>query len=364
MHSCPHLLAVSEKRAAAERRSANTDCYVGQAPEKLPIVHKSVPADLNDWEDKLKFLWEKCNAALWQGKYEPVLPDAESARPRDLLDVFEHDSDLFPRGHSIKQDKKLIHPYGVVSRVRFEPVEEPVARGLLGTSCEGLIRISDGSVDSVDGFAPGVALKFPVTGRASADMVLGPAKFDPEATHASLTTVTQRTYLGVPEVNRKTRDLRTLVWLFDRYREKQLVEQGYEPMHFAGRAVSPLPLLRHHQDGTEAPDLVHGDPIALHYEPTEAFRDAWEEAGGKKKYWSRLTRMFSTGDAPLPLYEVHGIWHADEPTRHLGTLWLTEAFLRSKFGDLELFFRHPSDPPSPDLAALFLREARSAALEG
>lgn len=127
----------------------------------------SLPADYQSWNAKKKqeFLW---NERILKSKYDQL----PSLRKIDVIGLFltplrskmDYESDEAPPDW-----KKAIHAHASIAKIQFVPTDNTPFTGLFRGADYGLLRLSLTGDPNDRGFAPGLAIKWLITGNHSED---------------------------------------------------------------------------------------------------------------------------------------------------------------------------------------------------
>lgn len=338
-----------ERTARLHAQRSGCPYAQGELPQ-LPT-----PPPSGEWNETLDKLWtEVSKHPIEDPKRTEPRPDPRLTQAINLHSAFHPGRDFLPRPGDPEVKKKLIHHEGAVARIEYTPTGNPTYTGLLATGAKGIMRVSNGNGSDKGGFAPGVAIKFPITGHPSADMLFGVhgdhidafVKEKRRYLRASdFLDVPLQTWLGPVPLDEDFDDVRTLFWIFHELRQGP----GHEAGPYAAHALSPAPLASVHQSPPTGKPVKVSDPkcpIALQLVPTEAAKTAWKDVRGKAGKRS-FRRAFIALQSSVALYEVYA-WQGGKNRKHIGTIQTESTFIASERGD-ELFFQHPIEKPDTSL---------------
>lgn len=133
---------------------------VAENQESLPFEYESWSA-----QHKQSFLW---NERILPSRYDQLPPlqkiDLIGLVLTPLRKKMDRSVDEAPMGW-----KKAIHAHGSVAKIQFIAVADTPFTGLLKGADYGFLRLSVTSDPIIQGFAPGLAIKFFVDGKPSAN---------------------------------------------------------------------------------------------------------------------------------------------------------------------------------------------------
>lgn len=285
------------------------------------LTQNSLPADYLSWtaERKQTFLWE-----------ERILPSTYKALPAlqkiDVLGLFftslrtkmDFQSDEAPVNW-----KKAIHAHGSVAKTRFIPTGNTPFTGLFQGADYGLLRLSVTGDPAARGFAPGLAIKWLINGRPSANFsalvsLVGQGENYNFFAHEFSNIVPVVKQLGPKLIN--------LIFSRTSRHPTKLDLQNLSQFRQTGDA-EPHP---HH-------------PLQLFLVPTS-----------EVQFPASPPHDFRTDLATIPagttLFVVYGVDSQEQSSeqfsnlrqsaQRIGTIETTSRFVASAYGDSRLFFRH------------------------
>lgn len=295
--------------------------------------------DTKSAEEKLAVLWGKC----WEGrvgyrpKYESWWNLAFFRAARTLFEqrlregLADAPAGPFLRPLDLTAPRiKVVHRVGAVAKARFVPKPSPYA-GLFSQTCEGLIRCSS-SLYTKRYFIPGIALKFPISGQHSRNLV---ALVTLQGQGNNRNFFWGDMVTDVPPV----KPAPNTKWFFRKLlfaAQKKIEKQSIQILEKEGRGNRPglLPLSPL-SEVTQAGQRVSAPvtPTSLRMIPTNDVRSQWDD-DDTKHFFHRL-RGLREG---TPLYEV--VAKSASGEAHIGTLFATSRFILSRVADEQLHFGH------------------------
>lgn len=300
--------------------------WAAPAPAVAPFQEPDV-----SWtaEEKLEHLWRQSEETRYGAlptKGPSTADSVRALRPSFLHRTFLHRGEILPEGR-----RKVVHPFGVLGRIRFIVTEPTQYTGIFRTGAVGLVRMSLASLDTAN-FAPGAAFKFLVDGRESVNMV-ATYGLDGQGGNQDFFANQFSTILPKPRIR----------WTQPRtWARSAAIQVGSLAFWIAGktmpRAISSpfvLPL-----DEMAAMDR-HGNTIGNFVKPHEVIlvRSACvrglisEDSEGP--FQNDLSRV-----QPGEVYEVYARSEPHETPSKIGVIVLEGRFEASRFGDEGIFFRH------------------------
>jgi hypothetical protein len=250
------------------------------------------------------------------------------------------------RGDEMRRGrKKILHPFGAIAKVELRVEETSPYTGVLraGARVPGIMRQSTGGPEKVMGFVPGIGLKLFTSGGESADFQImnSPGKqllADGES----------------PDYNFFTRPFSNeMVKSDDERGPAAIVAKIFSKVHPTPLRVSVDHIGRRAVDGTveadpKSPKDIVIDPPAELTSAVNAYIAA--HPGKDPRIALAHVTKDATAEQPVLLYRVRvgtatNFQKADAATRDrdfpvVATLVATSAFVPSKFGDSQLYFRH------------------------
>lgn len=226
-----------------------------------------------------------------------------------------HVGDELPEGRV-----KLIHPHGTVARVFLRVVDGGPFTGLFAESAHGLARFSDGAGDDS---APSMALKIPIDGRPSVNLLGNPAI----QIHADQPPMPHP--LDVPLSSESPEPTRAAVKALEVIFDLAGRSVGGSCWRGAFQPLQPLAAVTVAGQTIDSPRAPH----RIDWAPTAAARAACVETGDWREGFAAipvgtvlytLTATASKGGEPKPWAE----------------LVLQTGFVAAKWGDERLFFQH------------------------
>ena len=243
-------------------------------------------------------------------------------RRSELEKALTRTSDLMEPGRP-----KVIHARGAVAQVALVPAAESPYTGLLGPATGdgshetlGLIRLTLVARVSGDAaYTPAMALKFPIDGSPSADVL------------AMNHTVGQGRDFNI-FTNSMTNDLTET---HDELRTPQRVMSAlFRRISRQPRRMVSDHLAAQHSDGSSV-DTPHA-PDRLIFRATDAAKRVFTDQAGVD-----FRLVLEDLEPGITLYEIDGVSGSDVVP--IGSLRLDSSFVASSGGD-RLFFRHVHDP--------------------
>lgn len=226
-----------------------------------------------------------------------------------LQSSFKHQGDELPFGRA-----KFIHGRGSVARVSLRFKRQPMYTGIFQEHhVEAFARISLAAPPKLAGYTPGLAIKIPISGFPSVDILAMPS-IDGQGKDPNLFAHTYKTQIDEP-TKLATKLLGNWFSFFVQ-----------EPNHLSLEHMASTTL-----GGTW--NRYPSAPSALEFLPIY------------KTYGSQGPGDFREllGQIPVetPLFEIYGGFGDDFSP--IGYVFLESPFIASQYGDEELFFRHHSD---------------------
>lgn len=284
----------------------------------LSLASDYVLAD--NYQTKLHTLWDYIASTEYTGQLPTASPNLfNMLRPSYLIKTLTHSGDTLPEGR-----KKLIHTYGSVAAIQFVPttVYNVPFTGLAKEGAYGLMRASLATMSG--SFTPGIALKFPITGRSSVDVI---AMFSVDGQEDN------RNFFENSFKNeiKKTKNLALLPL------QLAFVNTAKMLGHMQGKKLNPLALDisefgNVNQDGQNFP--YQDDIELLTFSPLSDVR-ALIDPNSQNDFRVDLAKI----PAGTVLYEVFAKRHLKQAYR-VGYIVLKSRFIASQFGDEQLFFAH------------------------
>lgn len=289
-------------------------------------------------QDKLDELWRRCEDG--SHNYRPKQQGWLSTAFRGPVAVYESRlreglADVpaahFQRPYDLTQPRrKVVHQVGAVAKVRFLPQASPYT-GLFAAPFGGLLRCSS-SLYTKRFFIPGIALKVPVSGQHSRNMV-GLVTMQGQGSD-------RRFFLGemvtdVPELKRAPNTpwfAASMLYLGQRRiakQSEQILEKARRPWR---PNVLPLgPFAEVTVDGNRVDEVVAPDRLRLI--PTVAVQEQWSD--DDRHFFDKLGDIHPETELYVVVAESER--HGAAP---IGKLVLDTAFLLSRVGDEQLHFGH------------------------
>lgn len=268
--------------------------------------------------DKLRWMWARNVESAYDALPTEGPGGLESAKlllVPYVRDTLAHVGDELPEGRL-----KLIHPHGTVARVHLRVLDPGPYTGLFAASVDGLVRFSDGAGDDS---APSMALKIPIDGRPSVNLLANPAiqihADQPPMPHPLDVPLSSES----PEPTRV--QVKALEVIFD------LAGKSMHGSCWRG-AFQPLQPL--------ASVTVAGKAVT---EPRAPHRVDWQPHAGARAACVE-TGDWREGFAAIPegtvLYTLTATAEAGAEPEPWAELILQTRFVASAWGDQRLFFQH------------------------
>lgn len=282
----------------------------------------TLPADYQTWqaEQKQDFLWQN---RILPSKYDQLPPlqkiDVSGLFLTSLRTKMDSQSDEAPSGW-----KKAIHAHASVAKMRLTPTPDTPFTGLFRGADFGLMRLSLTGDPAARGFAPGVAMKFLIDQRPSANFS---ALVSLEGQGNNYNFFAHEFSNIVPVVNRIGPKLINLIFRRTSRFPTKLDLENLSQFQQNGTAESapkhPLQIF-----------LVPNPQVQFPESPPRDFR-----------------QDLATIPAGTTLFSVYGIVaeKLDQDSSNLqnrqqaqliGQITTTSEFVASAYGDSRLFFRH------------------------
>jgi len=236
----------------------------------------------------------------------------------DLKPTFEAKGDILPEGR-----KKLIHTVGSIAQAKWISTGNHPYIGVFQGASNFLIRYSiatmpsrlSGNEPAGADFAPGISLKFLRDGIDSANLV---AMFSPS---------------GQPSWNPFAFDFTNYFQLNKVKMDKMPILAKFATFTNYASAVGVKGMAEHTHDGKTV--LKPRYPFQLIFRPTKNVKSRFPD------YYSEdFTDQLATIPAGTPLYDVYALDEPNCPEVKIATIVITTDFIKSKFCDEKLFFRH------------------------
>lgn len=244
------------------------------------------------------------------GSYPSTLSVLTGIMGESVRQTFEASSDIFPHLQTDKRSK-WIHSVGLHGAVRFESTNNHSYTGLFQGAEYGIIRFSSAKAPDSSGVTPGMGVKFFRDGRPSANFV---AMYSLDGQPASDTD-----FFAHPWTNH--------IPTTSNFGLKLIAAKFWQ--------ASFCPL----QVGLS--DLSSDDqgnagvfPYMLTFVPLVKSECSYTDYD---KCLSNINRNIQIGK---PIFEVQATAEPGADPKKIGLVYATSAFVRSKFGDEELFFKH------------------------
>lgn len=276
---------------------------------------------------KQALLWEQINSTAYSG----LLPAITGPGFMALFDLcskkfdakaFSHDGDLMEEGRP-----KHIHSFGTVAQVAFEPnldMAQPLT-GLFQSGAEhGLLRLSLAEPPHGGNYKPGIALKLFRNNYPAANILAMPSLDGQQ--NANLFFHDYRTELDCPAFSLKTA---VLSYFF----QGALKHLGQQNGQIRALSCGDLAIICEAGEFCDEPNAPYG----LLFEPTEEAYGLFTGDEGQD-----FRNVLEGQGENLPLFHVYAyMMRGDEECFSIGTIRATSPFIASKFGDQDLFFKHP-----------------------
>lgn len=273
-------------------------------------------------EEKLDALWALVSSDPYPEGALPTRVPGPWGR-RKLFSTSFNRGSFELSGDELPPDRpKLVHTYGSCARVTMKITASHPYTGVLAKGGPALLRFSDAKGGG--SFAPSIALKFLVTGKASLN------------------------FLGLPNDYREKGDLRCFSSVYcnstvpAKEFDTKLVQGAFQKAAKAlgGTRLYSVYLPLHHLAGMGADGAAAENPVVpdrVEFHPTEEAKRACPEA---------LDFRLSLGRMPagIKLFDVRVAAKIDQPAEPMGEVWLDSTFVASKYGDERLFFAHDVGP--------------------
>jgi hypothetical protein len=282
-----------------------------------------LPQDYRSWDasHKQNFLWQD---KILQSKYDKLPP----LRKIDVIGLFltrlrkkmDWLSDETP-----PKWRKAIHAHGSIAKIKFIPTSDNPFTGLFQGADYGLLRLSLVGDPAKRGFAPGLAIKWLVDGKTSADFS---ALVSLEGQGKNSNLFAHEFSNIVPAVNQIGPRLINLIFRRVTKYPTKISLQDLGSVDLQGR---PIPIPRY----PEQVFLVPNPNVQFSEHSTSDFRDD--------------LASISTGTLLFSVYAVDPSKMGDEAiaqsdyrnhAQHIGDIVTTSEFVSSFYGDSQLFFRH------------------------
>jgi hypothetical protein len=283
----------------------------------------SLPADYNSWQasQKQEFLWSD---RILPSQYNQIPP----LQPVDVIGLFLTSFKTKMDRHADEAPihwQKAIHAHGSVAKIRFIPTVDSAFTGLFRGADYGLLRLSLTGAPEKRGFAPGLAIKFLVDGKPSANVsalvsLEGQGQNYNFFANELSNIVPASNHLGPKFIN----------FLFSRVSKfpTRLHLQDWGEIQQSGQ-LEPHPY--HPYQIFLVPDSTLHFPVS----PAHDFRqDLATIAPG--------TVLFSVYGVKPDQMDIHRIGQPDyrQAAQLMGQIQTTSEFITSEYGDRRLFFRH------------------------
>ncbi|MBF2002728.1 MAG: hypothetical protein IGS38_18635 [Synechococcales cyanobacterium M58_A2018_015] len=282
---------------------------------------QALPVDYRSWSaiQKQDFLWEK-RILTSQYRALPVLKkiDIVGLFLTSLRTKMDYQSDEAPTNW-----KKAIHAHGSVAKIRFIPTANTPFTGLFQGADYGLLRLSVTGDPAARGFAPGLAIKWFIDGRPSANVsalvsLVGQGDNYNFFAHEFSNIVPVVNQLGPKLINlifSRTSRHPTKLDLQNLSQFQQTGEVEAHPHH-------PLQLF-----------LVPTPEVQFPASPPHDFRTdlATIPAG---------TTLFVVYGVDFQEHSSEQFANLRQSAQQIGTIETTSPFVASSYGDSRLFFRH------------------------
>lgn len=231
----------------------------------------------------------------------------------DLKTSFTHSSDEMPG-----RREKVIHTYGTVAPVVFEPSPDSPFSGVFsGAPVPGLARLSLAGPPLIIGYTPGMALKLFVDGKPSVNM------------HVMNSVNGQ----GM-NWNFFDRDFSNII------PQPKGLMLNLLAIRFALTAKDPTKLSLKDAASVEANGAVPSSiktPYQVRFAPIK--RNVSINSGTAVDFREDISKI----PPGTSMYEVFAREYENGPEVKIGTVRTTGEFVASEYGDRELFFRHSSE---------------------
>jgi hypothetical protein len=279
-----------------------------------------LPEDYLSWDAfrKQDFLWEN---KILQSKYDKLPPlqkiDVIGLFLTRLKQKMDWLSDETP-----PKWRKAIHAHGSIAKIKFIPTPDTPFTGLFQGADHGLLRLSLVGDPTRRGFAPGLAIKWLVDGKPSADFsalvsLAGQGKNSNFFAHEFSNIVPAMNQLGPRFIN-----------LIFRRVTKYPTKISLQDLGSVDRKGHSIPTPHY-------PEQVFLVPNASVQFPEHSNTDFRDD----------LTSI-SAGTLLFSVYAVDPSTMGDDAIappdhrQHIGDIVTASAFISSFYGDSQLFFRH------------------------
>ncbi len=248
--------------------------------------------------------------------------------------VFWEGDELQGRGGPRMSHDKTIHQFGVVAPFEFVP-ENSGYDGVFGRAGVGIIRLGLALNDS-NLIVPGLAIKFPVSGTRSVNVVALPSAQGQGDDHNFFASSMLTEVAEIPPPSSGS-SFKERMFLFGLRKLEQRVSS-----EVSQGSLRRLPLQRVFsitQDGAPVDSPV---PRLLEFRPSQSARRRYLDAGG------RVLRRLASLEVGKTLFDVHAV----DRNQHgevvrvvlLGRVVLGGELVESPYGDRELHFHHDYPP--------------------
>lgn len=244
------------------------------------------------------------------GAYPATLGVLTGIMGESVKETFEASADVFPHLQTDKRSK-WIHSVGATGGVRFESTNDHPYTGLFQGAEHGIIRFSSAKAPDSSGVTPGMGVKFFRDGRPSANFV---AMYSLDGQPCS-----DNNFFAHPWKNH--------ISLTDNFGLKLIAAKFWQ--------ASYCPL----QVGlSDLSSNGQGNATKFPYQLT--FLPLVKSECSCTDYDKCLANLVKNVEVGKPIFEVQATADPGEEPRKIGQIYTTSAFVRSKFGDEELFFKH------------------------
>jgi hypothetical protein len=284
---------------------------------------ESLPQDYLAWDAyrKQDFLWEH---KILQSKYDRLPPlqkiDVIGLFLTHLKNKMDWSSDETP-----PRWKKAIHAHGSVAKIKFTPTSDTPFTGLFQGAEYGLLRLSLTGDPVKRGFAPGLAIKWLVSGKPSVDF----SALVSLAGQGQNSNLFAHEYSNVvPAVNQIGPKLINLIF---RRVTKFPTKISLQDLGGVDQQGQPIPAPSY----PEQVFLVPHSNVQLPEYSDSDFRDDLKViAPGTLLFSVYAVNPNKIGDEAIGQPEYR------QQAQHIGDIITTSEFVSSFYGDSQLFFRH------------------------
>ncbi len=279
-----------------------------RAVEKQSLLYKKVQKS------------EYSQPQIMKQKNPSTLSMASLLSAKSLMKSFLLTSDEFP-----KERTKLLHTYGSVAKISFEPTRNPNEyTGLFASGAHGIIRLSLASLS--DNYTPGIAIKFLIDNNIS-QHAFAMDSLDGQGDDFNFFSHSFKTKIKDP----KSRLLRTLSKVF----KKALILLHSEVPDPTFQSVKDLAKLNRFGDQVKKSKA----PFALTFQPSKKM-DNFEGRGNNLRVTLKSSKLLKKG---FILYKVYAQKSKKSKRELIGRIKLESKLIPSRYGDRKLFFRHNID---------------------